>query len=76
MITPKETTITYQESTIRIINQPQSVIIRWESAVDGSSGQLQVSRAYWVDGEVIRLVMETIDRCYNKHQRLKNQKRA
>lgn len=76
MITPKETTITYQESTIHIINQPQSVTIRWESAVDGSIGQLQVSRAYWVDGEVIRLVMETIDRCYNKHQRLKNQKRA
>ena len=73
MVTPKETTIVYKESTIRIVNQPQTVVIRWESAVDGSIGQLQVARANWVDGEVIRLVMETIDRCYNKHKRMKHQ---
>lgn len=76
MITPNETTLTYKESTIRIINQPKTVVIKWESQVDGSIGQLQVSKATWADGEVIRLVMENIDRCYNKYQRMKNQTRA
>lgn len=76
MITPNETTLTYKQSTIRIINQPQTVVIKWESKVDGSVGHLLVSKATWADGEVIRLVMENIDRCYNKYQRMKNQTRA
>jgi hypothetical protein len=76
MITPNETTLTYKQSTIRITNQPQTVVIKWESKVDGSIGHLQVSKATWADGEVIRLVMENIDRCYNKYQRMKNQTRA
>jgi hypothetical protein len=75
MVTPKETTLTYKESTIRIVNQAQTVVIKWESKLDGSVGHLQVASANWADGEVIRLVMETIDRCYNKHQRIKNQRR-
>jgi hypothetical protein len=70
MITPKETTLTYKKSTIRIVNESQTVTIDWESAVDGNVGHLQVSKGNWADGEVVRLVMETIDRCYNKHQRL------
>lgn len=74
MITPKETTITYKEATINIVNQAKTVVIKWESKLDGSVGHLQVPRSNWVDGEVIRLVMETIDRCYNKHQRIKHQK--
>lgn len=76
MITPKETTLTYKEATIHIVNQAQTVVIKWESKLDGSVGHLQVSRTNWADGEVIRMVMETIDRCYNKHQRIKNQNRA
>ena len=75
MITPKETTLTDKESTIRIVNQAQTVVIKWESKLDGSLGHLQVS-TNWDDGEIIRLVMETIDRCYNKHQQIKNQNRA
>ncbi|MGB5960677.1 MAG: hypothetical protein WBG73_08475 [Coleofasciculaceae cyanobacterium] len=76
MVTPKETTLTYKEATIHIVNQAQTVVIKWESKLDGSIGSLQVSRTNWADGEVVRMVMETIDRCYNKHQRIKNQKRA
>ena len=76
MITPKETTLTYKEATIHIVNQAQTVVIKWESKLDGSVGHLQVSGVNWADGEVIRMVMETIDRCYNKHQRIKNQNRA
>ena len=76
MITPKETTLTYKEATIHIVNQAHTVVIKWESKLDGSVGSLQVSRTNWADGEVIRMVMETIDRCYNKHQRIKHQKRT
>ena len=76
MITPKETTLTYKESTIRIVNQAQTVMIKWESKLDGSIGHLQVSSMNWDDGEITRLVMETIDRCYNKHQRMKQQNRG
>ena len=74
MIAPKETKLTYRQSTIRIVNQPQTVAIYWESTPDGSGGHLQVSRTNWTEGEVVRLVMETIDRCYNKHERMKNQR--
>jgi hypothetical protein len=52
------------------------VVIKWESKLDGSVGHLPVSRTNWADGEVIRMVMETIDRCYNKHQRIKHQNRT
>ncbi len=76
MVTPKETILTYKESTISIVNQAQTVVIKWQSKLDGSVGHLQVSRNNWADGEVIRLVMEIIDRCYNKHQRIKNAHRA
>lgn len=75
MITPNEKTLTDKQSTIRIINQPQTVVIKWESKLDGSIGHLQVSKATWADGEVIRLVMENIDRCYTKYKRMKNQTR-
>lgn len=74
MITPNETTLTYKESTIRIISQAQTVVIKWESKVDGSVGHLQVAKANWTDGEVVRLVMENIDRCYNKHQKMKHKR--
>lgn len=74
MITPNETTLTYKESTIRIISQAQTVVIKWESKVDGSVGHLQVSKANWADGEIVRLVMENIDRCYNKHQKMRNKR--
>jgi hypothetical protein len=74
MITPNETTLTYKESTIRITKQGQIVVIKWESKVDGSVGHLQVLQTNWTDGEIVRLVMENIDRCYNKYQRMKNQK--
>lgn len=74
MITPNETTLTYKESTIRIINQPQTVVIKWESKVDGSVGHLQVAKANWADGEIVRLVMENIDRCYNKYQKMRNKR--
>lgn len=74
MITPNETTLTYKESTIRITKQPQTVVIKWESKIDGSVGHLQVSQANWTDGEVVRLVMENIDRCYNKHQKMKQKR--
>ena len=76
MITPKETALTYKESTIRIVNQAQTVMIKWESKLDGSVGHLQVPRTQWDDGEITRLVMETIDRCYNKHQRMRQQNRC
>lgn len=76
MVTPKETILTYKDSTISIVNQAQIVVIKWQSKLDGSVGHLQVSRVNWADGEVIRLVMEIIDRCYNKHQRIKNQNRV
>ena len=73
MVTSKETILTYKESTISIVNQAQTVVIKWQSKLDGSVGHLQVLKTNWADGEVIRLVMEVIDRCYNKHQRIKNQ---
>ena len=76
MIAPNEIKLTYREATIRILNQPQVVVIHWESKLDASKGQLQVSRANWADGEIVRLVMETIDRCCKKHQRMKNQSRS
>lgn len=57
MVTPKETTLTYKESTIHIVNQAQTVVIKWESKLDGSVGSLQVSRTSWADGEVIRMVL-------------------
>lgn len=75
MITPKETTLSYKESTIRIVNQAQTVLIKWQSKLDGSAGHLEVPKTNWDDGEITRLVMETIDRCYNKHQRIKNANR-
>lgn len=74
MITPNETTLTYKEFTIRIINQAQTVVIKWESKVDGSIGHLQVTKANWADGEIVRLVMENIDRCYNKYQKMRNKR--
>ena len=74
MITPNETTLTYKESTIRIVSQAQTVVIKWESKVDGSVGHLQVAKANWADGEIVRLVMENIDRCYNKHQKMRNKR--
>lgn len=72
MITPNETTLTYKESTIRIIKQGQTVVIKWESKIDSSVGHLQVSQTNWTDGEIVRLVMENIDRCYNKYQKMRN----
>jgi hypothetical protein len=72
MITPNETTLTYKESTIRLIKQGQTVVIKWESKVDSSVGHLQVSQTNWTDGEIVRLVMENIDRCYNKYQKMRN----
>ena len=76
MIAPNETKLTYRKATIRIVNQPQTVVVYWESTIDASKGQLEVSRANWADGEIVRLVMETIDRCCKKHQRLKNLSRS
>jgi hypothetical protein len=66
-----ETQLSYRQSTIRIINQPTTVTIAWESKLDGSVGHLQVSSANWADGEIARLVMQTIDRCVNQHERMK-----
>lgn len=76
MIASNETKLTYRESTIRIVNQQQTVVIDWQSKRDGSVGHLQVSRASWADGEIVRLVMETIDRCYKQHQRSQTQRQS
>ena len=76
MIASNEISLTYRESTIRIVNQQQTVVIDWQSQRDGSVGHLQVTKANWADGEIVRLVMETIDRCYKQHRRSQNQRQS